>query len=320
MGETTVAPPLVSIVVATYNRRDLVVRAVRSALAQTHPLVEVIVSDDASPDDTWSALRGIEDPRLSVSRQPSNAGVWNNWTAVVRRARGGFLVFLGDDDVLHPEFVARHLGVFGRVPEAQAVFGAYEERSPEDRPLRGFQAPFRGDRAATPEEFFQAITRWDLFFGAALFRRALAARVWEETQPDGIVADVGLMYRLALVEKAPVAGCDHLGYFKTTHPVQLSSSYVSVTGLLRDLMARMAGLAAQPAQRRLLRRLSALEGVTLGRHYAADGRFAEARREFLRSIRLSPGSLTPWNQWVQSLVMPARVQRTSRAQRPVPSR
>lgn len=322
MGDPTAAPPLVSIVVATYNRQELVARAVRSALAQTHPQVEVIVSDDASPDGTWDTLRAIaqHDPRLSISRQPANAGVWNNWTTVVRRARGEYLIFLGDDDILNPEFVGRHLDVFRRLPEAVAVFSAYEERSPEGGFLRGFRPPFGDDRAASPGEFFQAITRWDLFFGAAMFRRAPAARVWEVTQPDGIVADVGLMYRLALVEKAPVAGCPYLGYLKTTHPVQLSSSYVSVTGLLRDLMARMSHLAEDPGQRRLLRRLSALEGVTLGRHHAADGRMADARREFLRSIRMSPGSWTPWNQWAQALVMPGRVRRTARAQRPVGSR
>ncbi|MFM7102339.1 MAG: glycosyltransferase family 2 protein [Verrucomicrobiota bacterium] len=312
------ASPLVSIVVATYRRQDLVVRAVRSALAQTHPRVEVVVSDDASPDGTWDALRAVAagEARLQVSRQPANAGVWANWTEVVRRARGEYLVFLGDDDVLDPEFAARHLEVFRRLPGTVAVFSAHEERTPAGGFLRGFRPPFGDDRQATPDEFFEAIARWDLFFGAAMFRREEAARVWEMTRPDGIVADVGLMYRLALSEKAPVAGCPHVGYLKTTHPVQLSSAHVSVTGLLRDLMARLAPLAEVPAHRRRLLRLAALEGVTLGRHHAAEDRMPEARREFRRAMGTSPGCLAAWTQWVQSLLLPGRVRRTSRAQRP----
>ena len=85
---------------AAYNREKLVVRAVRSALAQTHREVEVIVSDDHSGDRTVALLREIGDPRLTVVEHAGHVGVWENWTAAVRRATGEFLIFLGDDDYL----------------------------------------------------------------------------------------------------------------------------------------------------------------------------------------------------------------------------
>jgi glycosyltransferase involved in cell wall biosynthesis len=50
-------PPLVSIVIPTYNRASLVQRAIDSALSQTYPNVEVVVVDDGSTDDTVRELQ-----------------------------------------------------------------------------------------------------------------------------------------------------------------------------------------------------------------------------------------------------------------------
>jgi glycosyltransferase involved in cell wall biosynthesis len=64
---------LVSVVVPTYNRAAGCLRAVRSALTQTHADVEVIVIDDGSRDDTSEMLAGL-DERVRYVRQ-ENAGV-----------------------------------------------------------------------------------------------------------------------------------------------------------------------------------------------------------------------------------------------------
>jgi glycosyltransferase involved in cell wall biosynthesis len=57
-------PGMVSIITTTYNRTHYLKQAIESALKQTYPHFEMIVSDDASTEDVESVVAGFKDPRL----------------------------------------------------------------------------------------------------------------------------------------------------------------------------------------------------------------------------------------------------------------
>ena len=99
--------PLVSILVPTYGRAAFAREAVTSALAQTYARIEVIVLDDASPDDTAAALAPFTgDPRFRYVRHEENLGIVGNWRRGISLARGEFFCLLHDDDTFQPDFVA----------------------------------------------------------------------------------------------------------------------------------------------------------------------------------------------------------------------
>lgn len=107
--------PLVSVVIPTHQRPALTVAAVKSALAQTWPTIEVIVVDDASADDTPDRVRAICDPRLRVIEQPENRGVAAARNAGLSAARGELIAFLDSDDLWRPDKLARQvLALSGR--------------------------------------------------------------------------------------------------------------------------------------------------------------------------------------------------------------
>jgi glycosyltransferase involved in cell wall biosynthesis len=93
----------VSAVIPTRNRPDLVSRAVRSTLAQTHRELEVIVIVDGPDSATEGALAAIRDPRLRVIvlRRPVGAAQARNLG--VESAQGSWIAFLDDDDEWLPE-------------------------------------------------------------------------------------------------------------------------------------------------------------------------------------------------------------------------
>src|SRR6185295_2750617 len=106
---TTSAAPLrwrrmqtgISVVVPTYNRARLVVRAVESVLAQTRPPDELIVVDDGSTDDTPAALARFGDRvRLVSQRNAGAAAARNNGLALASRP---WAAFLDSDDVWVPD-------------------------------------------------------------------------------------------------------------------------------------------------------------------------------------------------------------------------
>lgn len=90
--------PIVSVVLATYNRAATLERAIRSVLAQTMEQLELIVVDDGSTDDTYTLLHQIEDTRLRVLRNPEPGGAGAARNRGAAEARGKFLAFQDSDD------------------------------------------------------------------------------------------------------------------------------------------------------------------------------------------------------------------------------
>jgi hypothetical protein len=113
-------PPLVSIGIPAYNRPSALQRAIRSALAQNLDGLEVIVSDDASPDrgvEVVGRELAAEDKRLRYVRQPHNLGHARNYAWVLSNARGRYFMWLADDDWIDPGYVSSCL----RVLQAEGV-------------------------------------------------------------------------------------------------------------------------------------------------------------------------------------------------------
>lgn len=101
--------PVVTIGIPTYNGAHRIDRAISSALAQTHERVDVFVSDNASTDGTDRVLTAWaeRDSRVRWVRQPANLGAVGNYEYVLREAQGEYFMWLGDDDHLDADYVAR---------------------------------------------------------------------------------------------------------------------------------------------------------------------------------------------------------------------
>lgn len=312
--------PLVSVVIATYNRAALVRRAVESVLAQTEGRFEVVVSDDCSPDNTVEALNSLADPRVHVQRQPANVGVWKNWTAALHRARGGFVIFLGDDDWLSPNFITTHLELLEQDQTLTATFSPMTEVSSHGEPGRRF-VPELPVRVRTGQlAFLRPVLACNLFFGAAVFRRETAVRFWDQTRADDWVADVGLMLRMALDPTVTVSAMEGCEYFKTMSQkdaahAQLSGQYLKVTRALHDVLVRVMPLSRSPAVSRLLAREASQQGIVLARHHAAAGDLSTCRRWLWKSAQLAPVQTVVWSQLLQSIVCADRLISSARQQR-----
>ena len=99
---------LVSIGLPTYNRAASLRRAISSALAQDYESIELVISDDASSDDTQILCEEIraQDCRARYLRQRTNCGLTVNFQEVLRQSRGEFFMWLADDDWLDTSYVS----------------------------------------------------------------------------------------------------------------------------------------------------------------------------------------------------------------------
>jgi glycosyltransferase involved in cell wall biosynthesis len=110
--------PLVSIGIPVRNGGEHLERAVESALAQDHPNVEVVVSDNASSDSTPEICsRYGRDKRIRYRRNDSDIGAVENFTAVLKAARGTYFTWLAHDDALPLDYVSTIVSFLSQHPD-----------------------------------------------------------------------------------------------------------------------------------------------------------------------------------------------------------
>jgi glycosyltransferase involved in cell wall biosynthesis len=112
--------PQVSAIIPTFNRRDHVVTAVRTAVEQTYPAesLEILVVDDGSTDGTGDALAAAYGDRVRYLWKP-NGGVSSARNHGLAAARGGLLALLDSDDEWRPTKIERQVDFL----EAHPGFG-----------------------------------------------------------------------------------------------------------------------------------------------------------------------------------------------------
>jgi glycosyltransferase involved in cell wall biosynthesis len=117
--------PLVSIGLPTYNRAAALGRAIESVLKQDYENIELLISDNASTDETEAiCLRAARhDDRLKYLRQQTNQGGIPNFRAVLTKSSGEFFMWLGDDDWLDRSYIARCMETLTEHPDYALVCG-----------------------------------------------------------------------------------------------------------------------------------------------------------------------------------------------------
>ncbi|MGH2873487.1 MAG: glycosyltransferase family 2 protein [Solirubrobacteraceae bacterium] len=134
---------VVTIGIPTYNRPAGLERAAHSALAQDYPRLEVLISDNASPDPEVSRVGtrlSSGDSRVRYVRQAHNAGHAANYQWLLEQARGKYFMWLADDDWIDPQYVSRCVAALEDDPASVLVCGLgsyYREGSKllEERPI-----------------------------------------------------------------------------------------------------------------------------------------------------------------------------------------
>jgi GT2 family glycosyltransferase len=115
-------PPLLTIAIPTVNRARLLGRAIESALAQTSPDIEILVSDNGSTDDTPAIIQRYAGRGLRTFRHPTTMDAARHGQFLIEQARGEYFLGLSDDDYLEPEFAAHVLAMFEEHPEVSFVY------------------------------------------------------------------------------------------------------------------------------------------------------------------------------------------------------
>ena len=274
--------PLVSVVVPTYNRADLLRATIDSVLAQTWRPLELIVVDDGSTDGTPELLASYGD-RLRAIRQ-ANAGGTAARNAGTRAARGAFLTWLDHDDLMLPAKIERQMAVFGERPELGLVHCGYHRIDKDGRLLDVVTGLPDGDVRA------RLVCGCFVWSGAPLVRRECLDQVglFDETVWS---SDADMWLRIALAGWEWGCVQQPLGEYR----ILADSTMADVARTERLDMAILDRIFADPrlpAEARAMRSAAYFnQRFWLATRYYTIGRWADAARNLADALRWRPSFL-----------------------------
>ena len=109
----TLKHPIVSIGLPVYNGEDFLKYALDSLLSQTFRDFELIISDNASTDNTPKICQEyvLRDKRIRYIRQNNNMGALWNFNFVLKQSNKEYFIWVSADDKLHPEFLEKNIDI-----------------------------------------------------------------------------------------------------------------------------------------------------------------------------------------------------------------
>jgi glycosyltransferase involved in cell wall biosynthesis len=118
--------PLVTIGIPTYQRPELLQRALNCVAAQDYPNIELIVADNHTPGDAVTQIVDAFRSRIAglvFIRHPSNIGAYANFFAILDAAHGEYFMWLADDDEISSNYVSGLVGELQANPDASSAAG-----------------------------------------------------------------------------------------------------------------------------------------------------------------------------------------------------
>jgi hypothetical protein len=281
-----------SIVIITRNRRPALEEAVSSALDQGPDVLEVIVVDDASTDDTWEWLSGSKDPRVRPvwherhsEEIPPSARMARARNRGLREARGRYVMFLDDDDRLFPGSLRRLLRALGRHPGAVFAVGGREVFNDLGARRRArYDARFTMVRRILPD----LLAGWGMGIGQWVAPTEAVREVgaWNEL-PAAEEWDMGV--RLSSV--GPAVLIPHAVLEERMHPGQWGWEPPERAEVQRSLRETFPDTVTGPERPAAARAAIASLRLSEAARAYDDRRFAQALGGYLAAVRSAPGLL-----------------------------
>lgn len=101
----------ISVVIPTYNRKDTLIRAVKSVLNQSYPILEILICDDGSTDSSYDLIAELNDPKIIWLNCGKNGRPSIPRNIGIKEAKSDWIAFLDSDDEWLPEKIEKQVEV-----------------------------------------------------------------------------------------------------------------------------------------------------------------------------------------------------------------
>lgn len=278
-------PPVVSVILPTFNRLRFLPAAIESVFAQTFEDWELIVADDGSDEETRAYLRTLQShPRVKIIWRAhcGNPGAVRN--AALREARGEFVAFLDSDDVWMHSKLAQQVESLRSGTGCRWGYTALVDIDEFGRVLNdGVRGPWVPHEGAVLEQ----LIRMEAVIAtpSVIAERRLVEAVGGFDEKQLLYEDYDLWIRLAMHSEADVT--KDTVVFVRRHAQHYSSEDIRALEGRRRLFEKSYELISSPRLRSILRSNRAKNAARFAAKYAASGDPVALSRVLIRSLPYS---------------------------------
>lgn len=164
---------LVSVIIPTYNRSELLREAIQSTIAQTYRPIECIVVDDGSSDKTKEVVDGLLKEHnqsfklIYIHQQNAGSQVARNTGTMA--STGEYIQYLDSDDLLYPEKIEKQVSFLKEHPECDGVWGGWAKGTSDKNVII--------KSVARPDLLTQMLTEHCIVIFSFLMRRSLIEKI-----------------------------------------------------------------------------------------------------------------------------------------------
>lgn len=209
---------LVSIGLPTNNGAKKISKAIDSLLAQTYQNFELIISDNASTDETGKicAAYAALDARVRCVLQKENIGPIGNFKFVANEAKGDYFMWAADDDWWDPKFIETLVGVLESNSQYDIAMSSYRSIYPEGEIKK--DVIYSGEWDVKSDSYYRVYKKMILgapvlMFIYGVYRKSFLDKLISRSQPNCIFQDRILMCEAAL--SARFYSVPEILYFRT---------------------------------------------------------------------------------------------------------
>jgi glycosyltransferase involved in cell wall biosynthesis len=191
--------PLITAIIPTYRRPNMVRRAIISVLDQSFTNFQICVYDNASGDETEEVVRELarQDHRVKYYCHPENIGSIPNFNYGIERIETPFFSMLSDDDLVLPDFYKETLKGFDMHPEAMFSAGSVVSMMDNGQIIGDTFSSWSRDGYFTPPNgLFEMIGGSHPIFPGMLFRKQVVD-IFKGMDPDVVMGDLDWELRIA---------------------------------------------------------------------------------------------------------------------------
>jgi len=237
------SPPLVSFLIPTYNRGNVIAETIDSVLAQSYPAIEIVVVDDGSTDETAAVMRHYAD-RVRYLRKP-NGGLASARNLAQQSANGKYLAWVDSDDICEPQRAALQvacLEAFHDMVLCSSDFSAFDERGEVSRSYIGTYYSAIGRAAAGVDALYHDCQDVNISNQAGLSEyeervvRVLNGNLYERLVWGNFIHPPTLMVRRTLAER--VGAFDESLSVTSDYEWLIRASRVGRIGFLKQPLLR----------------------------------------------------------------------------------
>mgnify|MGYP000684036772 CR=1 FL=1 len=296
--------PFVSVVIPIFNGALFIARAVESVLAQTYKDFEIIIVDDGSTDDSRVVLTQFANQPFIRCLYQDNAGPAQARNLGIESALGEYIAFLDCDDFWFPEKLEAQVAMLRGNSHPVLVHSNYEVIASEGRIIQQAKA------GQTRDAFHKAFSGGQApLLSTTIISRILLEQVGKFDPNLWVSEDSDLILRLyervpfecieqTLVHKfQQIHGDSDIPYDKDTHQKNV------LTSRERFLTCVQNRPTLNQEQLTALNREWSSFYIMKGGFQERQGRWAEARRQYLSAIAKEPFRLRGYTRFLRTFLM-----------------